>query len=117
MDPELQQIKTSLGALERAGLLKAQPSRSRAFMIECLSLVGAHLPPELFVVLRSLQNPAQELVDVADARLGCWKHLEACACYGSGIESGAVRALLMLLEQTDAADAARLADFVRLVQV
>ena len=53
----------------------------------------------------------------AEARLTCWKHLEACACYGSGIESGAVRALLMLLEQTDAPDAARLADFVRLVLV
>lgn len=117
MSPETARIAASLALLEQAGVLAAEPRRVRSFLVECVSLVQEHLPPELLAVLRGLQGEALAPAELGEARLACWKHVEACACYGSGVEVGAVRALLTALEQVDAVDAARLGEVARLVEV
>ena len=51
---------------------------------------------------------------LGEDRLACWQHLQACACYGSGVEANAVRALLSLLDASSP-DVSSLTEVVRLV--
>ncbi len=95
-------------------------------MVECLGLVERELPFEVLPTLRWLQRDVDlgSPVDAGaaserlkDARLGCWKHLEACACYGVGTEVHAVRALLTILETLSHPPTTdELAEVLRLVQ-
>jgi hypothetical protein len=122
LQAELQRVGESLVALDREGALRAHPERARAFMVEVLSLAESHLPSELLVTLRTLQSARTSDAALAESmfsglgeeRLACWQHLQACACYGSGVEANAVRALLSLLEASSP-DVSSLSEVVRLV--
>ncbi len=94
-------------------------------MVECLGLVERELPFEVLPTLRWLERDldlgaaldAGASERLKDARLGCWKHLEACACYGVGTEVHAVRALLTILETLSHPPTTdELAEVLRLVQ-
>ncbi len=121
LQAELQRVGDSLAVLDREGALRAHPERARAFMVDVLSLAESHLPSELLVTLRGLQSvrTSEALAEsmfsgLGEERLACWQHLQACACYGSGVEANAVRALLSLLE-TSSPDLSSLKEVVRLV--
>jgi hypothetical protein len=111
-----------------ADQIAAAPDRMRRLMIECVGLIERELPFEVLPTLRWLQRDLDSALDSAgddgaarerlkEARLACWKHLEACACHGVGTEVHAVRALLTTLETlSDAPTTAQLNEVLRLVQ-
>jgi hypothetical protein len=121
LSTHVESFRTWLSAPPVAERILAAPDRVRRVMVECLGLVERELPFEVLPTLRWLESEALEAPHVdgerlKEARLACWKHLEACACHGVGTEVHAVRAVLTTLETLARAPTTEeLAEVLRLV--